>query len=151
MGIPSAIVAGAVACALAIAGCAGLDEAPAPDPVAQRIARNEAAAIEAMRDLANAYAQSGDAPPLSPEMGGDDDGTEPSSPLRGYFFRVLPADGGFTLLGYPARHGSSGTRTFAVNQAGLVLAKDLGPRTLETARAMAGFRPDRTWAPVPGE
>jgi hypothetical protein len=86
--------------------------------------------------------------------------TGKSSPYHGYFFRILTAQGeharsgarkyiddsgrqvgGFALIAYPAEYGRSGVKSFIVNQDSVVYEKDLGPNTLELARAMQEFDP----------
>jgi len=87
-------------------------------------------------------------------------------PFYGYYFAMLDKQGaeakggamnyvvsgkmtgGFAVLAYPAEYGDSGIMTFAINQNGTVLQKDLGKRTEEVASAMTEFNPDQTWIPV---
>ena len=87
------------------------------------------------------------------------------TPFWGYHFRILTAQGssapggkknyvvngemrgGFALVAYPAKYGSSGVMTFIVNQDGKVYEKDLGPDTDAQAEAMIEYNPDDTWAP----
>jgi hypothetical protein len=87
-------------------------------------------------------------------------------PFHGYFFHILTAQGpnatggaknyiidgkmtgGFAVLAYPAEYRNSGVMTFLVDQDGVVYQKDLGPNTLETAKAMATYDPDSTWTAV---
>ena len=87
-------------------------------------------------------------------------------PFHGYYFRMLKGqsskapsgaktyfvDGkmteGFAIVAYPAEYGNSGVMTFIINQDGLLLQKDLGKTTAETATAMTEFDPDTTWSPV---
>ncbi|HEX7328310.1 MAG TPA: DUF2950 domain-containing protein [Casimicrobiaceae bacterium] len=84
-------------------------------------------------------------------------------PYHGYYYRILLAQGpnadggaydyivkgrmigGFALIAYPARWGSSGVMTFIVNQDGVVYEKNLGPRTSALATAIRRFDPDATW------
>jgi hypothetical protein len=91
------------------------------------------------------------------------------SPYHGYLFRILDAQGphaeggaysylakgelmgGFALVAYPAKYGSSGVMTFLVNQDGVVFEKDLGSRTGEIARKLKLFDPDETWRRVSPE
>jgi hypothetical protein len=86
--------------------------------------------------------------------------------FHGYYFRMLKGqtskapsgekdyfvDGkmtaGFAVLAYPAEYGSSGVMTFVINQDGLLLQKDLGKSTTETATAMTEFDPDASWTAV---
>lgn len=86
--------------------------------------------------------------------------------FHGYYFRMLKGqsdkapggakdyavDGnmtdGFAFLAYPAEYGNSGVMTFMINQDGVLLQKDLGKSTQETAIAMTEFNPDAGWKPV---
>ena len=85
------------------------------------------------------------------------------SPLEGYYFRILTAQGphapggaksyvvnghmtaGFALIAYPAKWGDSGVMTFVVSQNGIVFQKNLGPQTEGHARQITAYDPDRTW------
>jgi Protein of unknown function (DUF2950) len=85
-----------------------------------------------------------------------------AEPFNGYYFKILTAQGphatggafnylvngklilGFGLVAYPARYGSTGVKTFIVNQEGVVYEKDLGEKTGEAA-AMTVYDPDDTW------
>jgi hypothetical protein len=87
---------------------------------------------------------------------------EKAEPFNGYYFKILTAQGphaiggafdylvngklilGFGLVAYPARYGSTGVKTFIVNQEGVVYEKDLGEKTGE-ASAMTAYDPDDTW------
>ena len=87
-----------------------------------------------------------------------------SSPFWGYRFRILTGQGGaapggkknyvvngdmpggFGLVAYPARYGSSGIMTFIVNQDRVVYQKDLGKDTLSLAADMTEYNPDNSWA-----
>jgi len=84
-------------------------------------------------------------------------------PYYGYYYRILTGQGknapggaydymvrgnmigGFALVAYPAKYGSSGIMTFIVNQDGVVYQKDLGKSTEKSAVAMKLFNPDQTW------
>jgi hypothetical protein len=88
------------------------------------------------------------------------------SPLHGYYFKILKAQGkhapggayeyvvkgdmilGFGLVAYPAKYGSSGIMTFIVNQEGVVYQKDLGKDTAKAAEAIKKYDPDPTWKKV---
>jgi hypothetical protein len=88
-------------------------------------------------------------------------------PYHGYIYKILKAQGpaapggvrdyvikglmigGFALVAYPAMYGSSGIKTFLVNQRGVVYEKDLGPTTAQSATAMTRFNPDNTWKQAP--
>jgi hypothetical protein len=88
------------------------------------------------------------------------------APFHGYRFRILKKQGshapggakdyvvggkmvgGFAFVAYPAEYGNSGVMTFIINQDGVLLQKDLGKATTETATAMTEFDPDSTWSVV---
>lgn len=87
----------------------------------------------------------------------------PSTPYRGYFFRILTRQGkdapdgaksyvvngkmtdGFAFVAYPAEYRSSGVMTFIVNQDGVVYQKDLGKKTEALGKAMEGYDLDSSW------
>ena len=87
-------------------------------------------------------------------------------PFRGYYFRMLTKQGsnapggakdyvvngrmskGFAFVAYPAEYGNSGVMTFIINKDGVLLQKDLGKTTTETATAMTEFDPDSGWSTV---
>ena len=87
-------------------------------------------------------------------------------PFNGYYFRMLTKQGsnapggakdyvvngkmagGFAFVAYPAEHGNTGVMTFMMNQDGVLLQKDLGKTTTETASAMTEFNPDASWSIV---
>jgi hypothetical protein len=87
------------------------------------------------------------------------------TPFHGYYFRMLQGQsknapggakdyvvngkmvGGFALVAYPAEYGNSGVMSFMINQDGVLLQKDLGKTTAETASAMSEFDP-AGWSPV---
>ena len=89
-------------------------------------------------------------------------------PYHGYYYRILKAQGknapgdaydyivngqmigGFALVAYPARYGSSGIMTFIVSHAGEVYQKDLGDNTENSALKMKLFNPDSTWSEAEG-
>jgi hypothetical protein len=89
-----------------------------------------------------------------------------SEPYHGYYFKILKGQGpsaplgrldfvvkgmmigGFALVAAPADYEVSGVKSFIVSHDGVVFEKDLGPKTLETFRAMELFDPDSTWKPV---
>ncbi len=88
------------------------------------------------------------------------------TPFHGYYFKALKGQtdkapggakeymvdgkmsGGFALVAYPAEYGNSGVMTFIINQDGVLLQKDLGKSTTETATAMTLFDPDPSWVIV---
>lgn len=88
------------------------------------------------------------------------------TPFHGYYFRMLKGQsqkapggardyvvdgkmtGGFAFVAYPAEYGNSGVMTFIINQDGMLLQKDLGKTTTQTATAMSEFDPDASWSPV---
>jgi Protein of unknown function (DUF2950) len=87
-------------------------------------------------------------------------------PFHGYNFRMLKGQGshaqggakeyvvegkmsgGFAFVAYPAQYGNSGVMTFIINQDDVLLQKDLGKTTNETATAMNEFDPDNGWTAV---
>lgn len=96
----------------------------------------------------------------------DDPAVSPE-PYRGYFYRILEAQGpnakggdysylddkgrmtrGFAAVAWPAKYGNSGVKTFLVNQRGIVYEKDLGAETDTLARSMQAYDPDATWQPT---
>jgi len=70
------------------------------------------------------------------------------TPFHGYYFRILPADGGFGLVAWPAEYDGTGVMTFIVNHDGNVHEKDLGTDTDRSARAMARYGRDTSWTMV---
>jgi hypothetical protein len=57
--------------------------------------------------------------------------------------------GGFALIAAPAQYRVTGVKTFMVSHDGVVYEKDLGPNTLEIAKTIERFNPDKSWTPVP--
>lgn len=88
------------------------------------------------------------------------------TPYHGYYYRLLKgqaaiggapafdyrvrgrAIGGFAMIAYPAKYGSSGIMTFIVNQDGKVYQSDLGPQTAARASAIQRFDPGKGWTAV---
>jgi hypothetical protein len=84
-------------------------------------------------------------------------------PFHGYYFHMLTRQGsnahggakdyvvngkmtgGFAFVAYPAEYRNSGVMTFMINQEGVLLQKDLGTATTQTAAAMTEFDPDPSW------
>jgi hypothetical protein len=84
-------------------------------------------------------------------------------PFRGYYFRILEAQGkgadggamnyvadgkmtkGFAFVAYPAVYRDSGVMTFIVGPDGVVYEKDLGKATASRAKAIKAYDPDSTW------
>jgi hypothetical protein len=87
-------------------------------------------------------------------------------PFHGYYFKVLKGQGpaaplgkldfvvkdvmigGFALIAFPAHYRLTGVKSFMVSHDGVVYEKDLGPKTLQLAREVERFNPDKTWSPV---
>lgn len=87
-------------------------------------------------------------------------------PFHGYVFRMLYAQGpaaaggamdyrvngqlygGFAVLAYPARYGSTGIKTFMISHHGAVWERDLGPDTARAAAAITRFDPGEGWSRV---
>jgi hypothetical protein len=81
----------------------------------------------------------------------------------GYRFRILNGQGnniaggrydyvingnmiaGFALIAWPVNYAETGVNTFAVNQAGIVYEKDLGPDTEAIVKGTFRFNPNKTW------
>ncbi|MFV1959416.1 MAG: DUF2950 family protein, partial [Planctomycetota bacterium] len=98
----------------------------------------------------------------APKLGGDKD----AAPFGGYYWKILTGQGshapggahsyvingnmiaGCALVGVPAKHGETGMMTFLVSNHGKIYQKDLGAKSLETAKAMKVFDPDDTWTVV---
>jgi hypothetical protein len=89
------------------------------------------------------------------------------TPFHGYLYRMLTKQGknapggaydyqvngkplgGFAVLAYPARYGTSGVVSFMVNQDGVVYQKDLGQKTEALVMEMTEFDPDPSWKRAP--
>jgi hypothetical protein len=56
--------------------------------------------------------------------------------------------GGFALLAYPAKYGTSGIMTFVVNQDGVIYQKDLGDDTEKAVTGITTFNPDQSWSEI---
>jgi hypothetical protein len=92
--------------------------------------------------------------------------TTKAEPYHGYYFKVLKGQGpaaplgeldfvvkgvmigGFALIAAPAQYRVTGVKTFMVSHDGVVYEKDLGPNTLEIAKTIDRFNPDKSWTPV---
>jgi Protein of unknown function (DUF2950) len=86
-----------------------------------------------------------------------------SSPYHGYYFKVLKGQGpaarlgqldyviegvmigGFALVAVPAEYRVTGVKTFMVSYDGIVYEKDMGPDSLQIAKNMERYNPDKTW------
>jgi len=82
---------------------------------------------------------------------------------HGYYFKILKGQGpaaplgqldfvikgimigGFALVAVPAEYRVTGVKTFIVSNDGIVYEKDLGPDSLNIAKAMERYNPDKTW------
>jgi hypothetical protein len=91
------------------------------------------------------------------------------SAYHGYHFKVLKGQGpaaplgkinyviedvmigGFALLAAPAEYRVTGVKTFMVSNDGVVYQKDLGPDTVELAKKIELYNPDKTWQPTDDE
>ena len=91
------------------------------------------------------------------------DSASAAEPFRGYYFRILDAQGkdasggamsyeadgkmtkGFAFVAYPAVYRDSGVMTFIVGQDGVVYQKDLGKPTAARVKSMKDYDPDSTW------
>jgi hypothetical protein len=73
-------------------------------------------------------------------------GQGPSAPLGTLDYMIDGVMiGGFALIAAPAEYGVSGIKTFIVSHDGIVYQKDLGPKSLEIARGIERYDPDKTW------
>jgi hypothetical protein len=99
----------------------------------------------------------------NPNQSKEDSPMRSRNPYHGYYFKILtrqgpqapggPSDyiingnliGGFALVAFPDKWGSSGVMTFVVNQQGDVYEKNLGPETASIAGAIDEYNPDPTW------
>jgi Protein of unknown function (DUF2950) len=86
-----------------------------------------------------------------------------TSGYHGYYFKVLKGQGpaarlgqldyvvegimigGFALVAFPAEYRVTGVKTFIVSYDGIVYEKDLGPDTVNIAKNMERYNPDKTW------
>jgi hypothetical protein len=66
--------------------------------------------------------------------------------LHGYSFRVLTAQGGFTIFASPVNYQQSGIMTFSLGRDGVVYQQDLGPHSTETVEAINQYNPTDGWA-----
>jgi hypothetical protein len=87
----------------------------------------------------------------------------PNSAYHGYYFHFLKGQGpaapkgeldylvgkvmigGFALIAVPAEYEVTGVQTFIVSHDGIVYQKDLGPDTLNVAKRIEQYNPDKTW------
>ncbi len=85
------------------------------------------------------------------------------SAYHGYYFHLLKGQGpaapkgqldyvvkgmmigGFALIAVPAEYGVTGIKTFIVSYNGIVYEKDLGPDSLNVAKKIDRYNPDKTW------
>jgi len=56
---------------------------------------------------------------------------------------------GFALVAWPIEYGNSGVMTFIISHSGKLYQKELGSKTLDFARGMKEYNPDRGWTLVP--
>ena len=59
--------------------------------------------------------------------------------------------GGFAMLAWPVKYGSSGVMTFLVDERGIVYQKDLGDATEAAAATITSFEIDDSWEPAADE
>ena len=87
----------------------------------------------------------------------------PGSAYGGYYFRLLKGQGpsapmgeldyiikgmmigGFAIIAVPAEYGVTGIQTFIVSHNGVVYQKDLGPDSVNAAKQIERYDPDKTW------
>ncbi|MET1082680.1 MAG: DUF2950 domain-containing protein [Burkholderiales bacterium] len=86
------------------------------------------------------------------------------TPYHGYYYKILKGQGkdapggaysyvakghmmgGFAIVAWPAKYGSSGVMTFIVNQDGVVYEKNLGSNTAAEVAKIKSFNPDKSWS-----
>jgi len=91
------------------------------------------------------------------------EGYTSKGPYHGYYFKILKGQGpaaplgqidyviqgvmigGFALVATPAEYRVTGVQTFIVNHDGTVFQKDLGPNSLQIAKQMELYNPDKSW------
>lgn len=91
------------------------------------------------------------------------------SGYHGYYFKVLKGQGpaarlgqldyvingimigGFALVAVPAEYRVTGVKTFIVSYDGIVYQKDLGPDSIDIAKNMERYNPDKSWHPTNDE
>ncbi len=84
-------------------------------------------------------------------------------PFHGYHYKIITAQGkdapggakeymvgprlmgGFAVVAWPSKYGTSGVMTFIVNHDGVVYEKDEGANTASIAESMTRYNPDSTW------
>jgi hypothetical protein len=73
-------------------------------------------------------------------------GQGPAAPLGEIDYVINGAMiGGFALIATPAEYGVTGVQTFIVNYNGIVYQKDLGPDSVNLAKQITRYNPDKTW------
>jgi len=95
--------------------------------------------------------------------------SEKRTPFHGYYFKILKGQGsdapngaidyviqgamigGFALIAVPAEYRVTGVKTIMVSQDGVVYQKDLGPDTLNIAKGIELYNPDKTWQIITDE
>jgi hypothetical protein len=87
----------------------------------------------------------------------------PGSSYGGYYFHLLKGQGpsapmgeldymisgmmigGFALIAVPAEYRVTGVQTFIISHDGIVYQKDLGPDSINIAKQILRYDPDKTW------
>jgi hypothetical protein len=128
----------------------------------RRVGENEYTAIAACHEMVEASKQPGNNTTVDPvaqyartliHAESMKTGLAPASgkavlgPFHGYYFTSLTAErkGGFAILAYPARYRSSGVMTFLVTQDDVVYETDLGPNTVDVAKAITSWKRTSKW------
>jgi hypothetical protein len=135
----------------------------------RRVGENEYTAIAACHEMVEASKQPGSNTTVDPvgqyartliNAEAVKKGTAPASgkavlgPIHGYYFTTLTAQrkgengastGGFAILAYPARYRSSGVMTFLVTEDDVVYETDLGPNTVDVAKAITAWKRTSKW------
>jgi hypothetical protein len=72
------------------------------------------------------------------------------APFHGYLFRIIPSQGGFALVAWPAEYDATGVMTFVVSQDDVVRQKDLGADTAAAVKQITAFAVDPSWIDAEG-
>jgi hypothetical protein len=65
---------------------------------------------------------------------------------HGYSFRIVTANGGYTIFSSPVHYQHSGIMTFSLSRDGVVYQQDLGPQTADALAAIEQYNPTHGWA-----
>jgi Protein of unknown function (DUF2950) len=66
--------------------------------------------------------------------------------FRGYTFRILTAQGGFTIFASPVNYQHSGIMTFSLGRDGVIYQQDLGAQSADVVEAIHQYNSPGGWA-----